>query len=173
MLSCAASAALAQSGQAKPADKSKSTAPAAPAGSAQAPSAWVVNCSDRVQGKLTCEMNQSIVEQQSRRVLMAISVKGVSEGTSNAMLIRTFHGVYLPAGLVVRVDGGTSLPIAYQKSDAAGVYAALSLNEKLVGEFKKGAEMVLRLEINKGEQLEIKAPLNGFAAAYDKVSSIR
>jgi invasion protein IalB len=157
-------------------DKAKpAAAPAAGAPTAEAasPASWVVTCNDRAQGKLACEMAQLIIEQSSRREVMMISVKGASDGPSSAMLFRLFHGVYLPGGVTVSVDTAAPTPIAFQKSDAVGVYAALPLTDKLIADMGKGKTLVVRAELNKGEPVELTALLNGFAPALEKVRSTK
>ena len=157
--------------QAKPA-ATPAAKPAAPDAKADAPAAWSVNCSDRQQGKFVCEMTQMIVDQRGGQVML-ISIKGVTGGTSNAMLLRVGHGVYLPAGVSVRIDGGPPAQIAFQKSDQSGVYAGLPLDDKLVAELRKGTDLKLSIQINQGEPVEITARLNGFGTAYDRVNSLR
>jgi invasion protein IalB len=161
----------------KPADKPKPAAQAgapAAAPAAEAPAAsWAVSCNDRAQGKLVCEMTQIIVEQTTRREVMLISVKSASDGPSSAMLFRLFHGVYLPSGITVAVDGASPTQVAFQKSDALGVYAALPLTDKLVADMGKGKTLVIKAELNKGEPLDLTALLNGFGPALEKVRSVK
>ena len=69
--------------------------------------AWAVSCSDREQGKLLCEMTQNVVERTSGSQVALFSVKGTSDGGATAMLIRLFHGIYIPAGASIRIDEGS------------------------------------------------------------------
>jgi len=160
-------ATLAQSPAAK-----QNTAQATSAAPASEPAAWAVNCTDQIQGKFACEMTQNIVDQKSGGQILLISIKGVSGGGATAMLIRMFHGVYLPTGLSVKIDGGKATAIAFQKSDQLGVYAALPLDDKLIAELKKGKELKFSAQINQGQPLDINGRLNGFGPAYDKISSL-
>ena len=152
---------------AQPKAKAPATAEAAQ------PAAWALQCSDRAEGKLACEMTQNVIEASTQRQIALISVKGATEGGSTAMLVRVFHGVYLPAGVAIRIDGGQPSPVAFQKSDQFGVYAALPLTPNLVAELKRGKELKIAVEINKGEPVTITALLNGFGGAYDRVTAIK
>jgi invasion protein IalB len=152
-------------------------APAAPPKSAQEqpgeePAAWAVTCTDQGQKKFTCEMTQSLIDQKSNVQVVLISIKAVATGESKAMLVRFFHGVYLPTGVSIKVDGGPSTPLAFQKSDRLGVYAALPLTDKIVAEMKRGKELRLSVQINQGEPLEVVARLNGFGPAFDRINSM-
>ena len=79
----------------------------------------------------------------------------------------------IPAGVGVRIDNAQAQPLVFQKSDQSGVYAALPLTDKLVGDLKKGKSLSLVVQINKGEDMPIAGALNGFAQAYDKIVSLR
>jgi invasion protein IalB len=163
---------LAQQGKAAPA------APAAPK-AAQAPpaaeeaAAWAVTCSDQAQKKFVCEMTQTLIDQKSNGQILLISIKNVATGEAKAMLIRFFHGVYLPAGVSVQVDTAPAAQVAFQKSDRFGVYAALPLTDRIVADMKKGKDLKFALQINQGEPLEVVARLTGFGPAYDRISSMR
>ena len=163
---------LAQQGKPAPAAPPAKGAPA-PAAPAQEPAAWAVNCTDQGQQKFTCEMTQNLIDQKTSAQVMLISIKSVTTGKSKAMLVRLFHGVYLPSGLSVKIDNGQPAPIAFQKSDRLGVYAALPLTDKLVADLKKGKELKFGLQVNQGEPLELIARLNGFGPAFDRISSMQ
>lgn len=170
---------LAQQGKApaKGAAPAKSEQPQAPApappGQTEEPAAWAVNCTDQGQKKLTCEMTQSLVDQKSRAQVAFISIRGATGGAAKVMLVRFFHGVFLPAGVSVKVDAGQPAPLVFQKSDRLGVYAALPLTDRLVADMKKGKDLKFGLQINQGEPFEVAARLNGFGPAFDRVSSMQ
>jgi invasion protein IalB len=117
-------------------------------------------------------MTQSLIDQKSNVQVVLISIKAVATGESKAMLVRFFHGVYLPTGVSIKVDGGPSTPLAFQKSDRLGVYAALPLTDKIVAEMKRGKGLRLSVQINQGEPLEVVARLNGFGPAFDRINSM-
>jgi len=163
--------------QAKPPPKAGAPAKAEPAQAqpapADEPAAWAVNCTDQGQKKLTCEMTQSLIDQKSRAQVVMISIRGVTGGESKAMLVRFFHGVFLPAGVSVKVDGGQPTPLVFQKSDRLGVYAALPLTDRIVADMKKGKDLKFGLQINQGQPLELTARLNGFGPAFDRISAMQ
>lgn len=176
LLSVGAASAFAQ----KPTEKSKTspspppaTAPAAAPAASSAPSAWSVTCSDRVAGNFTCEMTQSLIDQKSGGQIILLSIKNTSDGAANALLVRFAHGIYLPAGVTLSIDGTAPMPLQFQKSDQLGVYAALPLTDKMIGDMRKGKALTLRTEIKKGEPFELTALLDGFGPALDKVKSVR
>lgn len=152
--------------QKKQAPQAEGNQPAVPS------SSWAVNCTN-LQGGFVCEMTQAIVDSTSRSVIMLISIKRSPDQPSTAALFRSAHGVYLPAGLSVQVDSNKPVRLEFQKSDNNGVYAALPLDNQLVTDFKRGREVTLETELNKGQKFTLKAPLNGFPEAYDRVMSTK
>ncbi|MGE0700599.1 MAG: invasion associated locus B family protein, partial [Hyphomicrobiaceae bacterium] len=94
-------------------------------------------------------------------------------GGANAMLFRVLHGVFLPAGLSIAVDGGKALTAQFQRSDQIGAYAVLPLDDKLVAELQKGKDLKVTVQLNQGENVAIAARLQGFGAALDKVMTIK
>lgn len=138
----------------------------------QQASAWAVSCSD-VQKTFQCEMTQVLLDQATRRQLMLISIKNSSTGDAKVMLVRVIHGVYLPSGVSIAVDKGKPNALAFQKSDSAGVYAALPLTDKLVDEMKKGTELGFSMELEQGKPIQMVARLFGFGPAFERLSSVR
>jgi invasion protein IalB len=144
-------------------------APSSPANSGGA--GWAVTCSDRVGGRFVCQMTQVIVDGSTRAVLLSMSITTPNPNSALAILFRAMHGVYLPAGITLAIDGRKPNSIAFQKSDRAGVYAALPLAPALIGELSKGREMSIAMELDKGRKLEVKVPLEGFAKAFGRVTA--
>ena len=142
--------------------------PSAPAASPPG-EPWAVNCSNRTGGAFLCEMTQAMVDNNSHVVVLLISISTPQGTAGPAILLRSMHGVYLPAGVALHVDAGKPAQLEFQKSDQVGVYAALPLTPPLIAELKRGRELVISMEINKGEKVELKALLQGFGPAFDRV----
>lgn len=141
------------------------------ADAAPRPSPWSVSCSDRVQNKFQCEMSQTLIEKGSNTPLVTIIIRRSSDGASDVALIRVIHGVYLPTGIALKVDSGTARPLAFQKSDQSGVYAALPLNQATLAELSKGHELKVGVQLNKDQPLELAASLAGFGPAFERLSA--
>lgn len=152
---------------------SNGATPATPGTTAAPAASWATTCSNQANNQFNCEMTQSIVEQRTGNQIALISIKSANDGPSSAMLIRIFHGVYLPAGVAVKIDSAAPQQLSFQKSDRLGSYAALPLNEKLLGELKKGKELNLVVQVNQGEEFKIAGSLAGFGPAFDRLSSIK
>ena len=114
-----------------------------------------------------------MIDQKSNAQILLISIKHATAGEANAMLLRFFHGVYLPGGVSLQIDGGQATQIVFQKSDRLGVYAALPLTDRIVADMKRGKDLKLSVQINQNEPLQLVARLNGFGPAYDKINSLQ
>jgi invasion protein IalB len=160
-------------GKASPKKEGEKPAAVAAGQSATTPAAdsWAVKCSNQAGGVFACEMVQAIVDSRSGVVVMLISIGKPHQPGLPAILFRTVHGTYLPAGLSFSIEGKKATRLDFQKSDAAGVYAALPLTAEIVADLKKATEIVLESELNKDQKLTLKAPLMGFGPAYDRVVS--
>ena len=144
-----------------------------PAKAASPASAWAVTCSDRFRQKFQCEMTQNLINGKTRRSIVFISIKGTREGDGQAMLFRLFHGVYIPSGLWLSIDGKGGKLLPFQRTDAAGVYAARPLDKAFVNSLRRGRAINLKIEVEKGKPLELNAALRGFSQAFDRISKIR
>ena len=156
------------------AEKSRKEAPSdksAAQPAAQPANAWSVTCSDRGQPAFKCEMTQTLIEEASRRILAVLSV--TKDGPATSMLMRLPHGVYLPAGVSLKVDRGETKKLVFQRSDNAGVYAGLPLDEKSLEAFNQGKVLSLGLELEPGKTFELAARLEGFGPALERLASIK
>ena len=118
-------------------------------------------------------MTQTLIDQKTNAQIMLLSIKSTVSGDAKALLVRLFHGVYLPAGVSIQIDGGQPAPIAFQKSDQFGVYAALPLTDRIVADMKRGKDLKVSLQINQNQPLELTARLGGFGPAYERISSVK
>lgn len=148
--------------QAAPQPQAESAAPA---------SAWAWRCSSSIKTKSGCEMTQVIVDPRNGAPHAVITVMGASDGPSSVMIVRIPHGVYIPAGVTLAIDGAAPTPLPFQKSDQAGIYAALPLTDKLVADLGKGKSFKLAVQVTKGEDFPIVGSLNGFSAALERVKA--
>ena len=116
-----------------------------------------------------CDVTREV---RVRKVLHELEAKQPSDAKGNVMLFRLFHGVYLPAGLSVKVDKGSSSRIVFQKSDRFGVYAALPLKNALANKMSRGGKLHIGLQVNKGKTIDVAASLKGFKQALVRINAL-
>ena len=129
---------------------------------------WSVNCANR-DGSLSCEALQTITMRKTRQHLLSVSVRRNPEGAPAAMLLHLPHGLFLPAGLEIKVDGGEAKALPVQTCDARGCYAGTTASEVDITAMQKGAIFAVSFQNLKKETITVNVPLAGFTAAYDKL----
>src|SRR5665213_3803902 len=81
-------------------DATDTTAPATPRADA-----WATNCSAPMRaGPLDCSVVQRVVLQRTGQLLAMVSVRLPSDSRNPAMLVQTPLGLYLPAGVSLKID---------------------------------------------------------------------
>ena len=133
--------------------------------------AWLVNCSSSATSDdLICQMSQQLTASQTGQRLMSVVIRR-GEGKALSMLVALPHGLYIPAGIKLTVDGGKALPSEIQTSDANGVYAALEVTDDLLRRLKAGNKMEVSMTNVQRNTLAIPVSLAGFTAAVTKLQS--
>jgi len=153
--------------QAQPAD------PAAPP-SGEKHGDWVVRCtpnpppgaSPPPAGKQqVCFLIQELVDQDSGRPLMKITVGFFGQGRQVAAVIATPLGVQLRPGILVSVDGKEIDRVGYQVCEPGGCQAVLPMNDAAIAAFKADAKAEARIEV-RGQERGLPVSLRGFTAGF-------
>ncbi len=137
--------------------------PAAPGGGA-----WEVQCA---QGGAVpaCKATQTIVVAETRQLLLAVSVSKAAADQNSPMLVHLPHGLFIPAGVTVGLDGGAADKLDVQTCDAQGCYAGVGLAPDKIAAISKGSQLKITFEDLKKQKIVVAVPLNGFQAAYKKL----
>ncbi len=138
------------------------TAPAA------APPGWAVDCADGGAG-LACKATQSIVMAKTHQLLLSISINKAAADRKSPMLLQLPHGLFLPAGVTVAVDGAPPIKLEIQTCDVSGCYAGSGLESDTIAAISKGSNLNVVFEDLKKQKITVPVPLAGFDAAYKKL----
>lgn len=149
----------------------------APQGDADAPrlvaSGWTVNCRPAEQAQeVACEASQSIALENTRRAVLTVFVtpwRGEDAGFGELLRFQLPHGIDIPAGLTLAVDGKAMDAPTIQTSSPAGLFARIGLTAPLRDALKAGATMTLGATALNGNTLAIPVPLIGFTAIFSKL----
>jgi invasion protein IalB len=147
--------------------------PAAPALETKEFQDWVVRCGPQVPGAPdTCEMVQQRQDEQGQTVL-AVAVGKISESNEAGMLIILPLGIWLPPGVIVKVDGGEELPGRIERCERRGCQVELLLDPKALAVLKNGREANVLFHIydEQGVPKVVGVPFSllGFTAALNEV----
>jgi len=179
-LACAAAIATLSfsTASAAPQDAIKLTQPkqSAATGDAQqqtqqaAPPAWAAACSGASRNKrLDCAVEQRLLLQNGQLVtLVRISIP--ADTGKPTLLVEAPLGVALRAGLVLQLDGQDSLNLEFQTCDQAGCYATAPAPPAFLDRMLAAKTLTVRVLALNGRPISVPLPMDGFLAAYGKIS---
>jgi invasion protein IalB len=143
------------------------TPPAAPAPAPDpAPERqWAVTCTEAAPpAPRECRLAASaVLLPQNRRVLAAVLLRQ-PETRSLALVFQLPHGAALPAGLAWQVDEAEPQRLAFQASDAEGLYAGVPVSDDLLNTLRRGTNLrVTWLAGARRDPVAVALPLAQFA----------
>jgi invasion protein IalB len=122
--------------------------------------------------KSTCQMVRVVYVEETGQPIVSITIRPQAEDRRMGMLLALPHGLYFPPGLSITVDHGETTNVAIQTSDKNGAYAALPLSDDLIEAMKLGKELNISMRFADGRDVVVPLTLDGFTAAYDKLTSL-
>ena len=151
--------------------KGTATTEAAAAADNQPPSSgWVSRCtSDGRQSTLDCSVEQSIIETKSRQLLMQVLVRVPPDTHKPVLTIQMPLGLFLPGGVMLKLDDGKSDRLDVQTCDQKGCYIQMPVSNDMLQAMGKGKQMTVSFQNLSKQDINIPVPLNGFMVAYQKV----
>lgn len=132
---------------------------------------WAVQCGEDPQTKRKfCRMQQSLRFKQTGQRLLSVVIQPQTIEPKIAILFSLPHGLYLPFGLIFKVDDGTETRMAIETCDVEGCYASGGLSEKPLAAMKKGKKLRVAFLANNKKPINIPVDLTGFTAAFKKIT---
>jgi invasion protein IalB len=149
------------------------TPPAEPGIEVQQFQDWAVRCGQPAEGgQRACEMVQQRQDEQGQTVL-AIAVGNIPNAPDPGMLIILPLGIWLPPGVILRVDNGEEVPARIERCERRGCQVELLLESKVLTLLKSGREVNVLFQIydEQGQTRLVGVPFSllGFTAALDEV----
>ena len=131
---------------------------------------WDTSCVQPTrQDEPNCEMSQMVIVPQSRQVLLRMEVNVPGDGSGTRMVLQLPHGMYLPAGLTLEVDGEAWQETEVQTCDGNGCYAGLGIDDEALQRLQKGAQMTVTFQQLSRQPVSVPVDLKGFTEAYAKI----
>jgi len=153
--------------------KASPTAPADKAAAAQAtpeaPSVpWLVNCAS-TGGQVACEASQRLVVQRTGQLLLGVTVRIPPDSKTGAMMLHLPHGLFLPDGVTLDIDGKAGKKHEVQTCDQKGCYAGLPIDDAYLKSLQSGKAMTVAFRNLQKEDVRVPISLSGFKEAYGKL----
>lgn len=157
----------AQAQQAAPAQP----APAQPQQEANARvSGWRTRCvSDGRKANEDCVVEQALTMIRTNQVAAIVNLRVAAEGRQPVLNMRIPNGVLLSAGVRLRVDAGYSLDFPIQTCEPQGCLVSAPAPAELVNALRGGKQLNLLMKGGNNQDMGFGMPLDGFAAAFDRV----
>jgi invasion protein IalB len=128
---------------------------------------WQVNCTPTAEGaEVTCSMVKSLTVNEGQQVMAQAAVVA---GDPFVLRLLVPHGMALPDGLTVLVDGTPLASVEYRTSLPGGAIAATDLTPDLEDALRGGSRLQIEGVQNNGAALRLEMSLSGFSASVDKL----
>lgn len=129
--------------------------------------AWAVACAETAVGApRDCALSTQVMLQPQNQPLARVVLARQPETRSLGLVFQLPHGALLPAGMAWQVDEGETQRLAFQSSDAGGVYAGVPVADDLLATLRRAGVLRLSFVIAaRREQVMMPIPLAGFSDA--------
>ena len=104
---------------------------------------------------------------------MSGSIRLSGKKKNAVLMLQLPHGMFIPAGIAVRVDKKPLKKTAVQTCDHRGCFSGLPIDQAMLVDMKKGNNIVVAFRNLKKQPIAISLSLKGFTAAYKKLASVR
>jgi len=160
--------------RAQPARETKAVSRAAPAApspaQAAAPvsaAAWRSRCTSATRQTVPeCMVEQTAILGKTGQMLANVSVRVPPSGGQPVMMIHVPVGLFLPAGINVRVDEQAPLQLAIQTCDLQGCYAGSPISPDMLKAMKAGKQLGVGFQNLSKQAITVPLTLTQFAEAY-------
>ena len=133
---------------------------------------WRHVCAKAADGKgNSCQIIQQLLVKKSKKILMSGSIQLSGKKKSPALMLQLPHGMFIPAGIAVRVDKKPIKKTAIQTCDHRGCFSGLVLDKKIITDMKKGNNIIVAFRNLKKQTIAISLSLKGFTAAFKKLNA--
>jgi len=137
---------------------------------------WSVQCTEKdKEARKACHLFQNLVrgegEQAERILYLAV---GYQSGEAHPIaVLRMPLGIWLPEGVVLRIDRGETRQVPVQTCYESGCRTVVALESELLSEMKSGERLEIVLHNDKGEPVSIPVSLSGFKRGVETLSATR
>jgi invasion protein IalB len=143
---------------------------ASPTSSPPAGGGWVSKCvSESRQSPVDCSMEQTVVLTNTGQLVASLLVRVPTDTRQPVMMIQVPVGLYLPAGLSLRIDDGKPQPVPLQTCDLKGCYAGMQVSPELIAALNAGKRLTMTFQNMARTNVAVPLALDNFADAYQKI----
>lgn len=131
---------------------------------------WQSQCVSQLRsGPAACHVEQAIHLTENNQQLARVRVQTAEETSSPSLVLHLPFGIYLPYGLDVQFDEGSTRKHNIDMCDPNGCFVFIDTSDKMVGAMKGGQQIKLRFQNMDRANVDITLPLSGFTAAMSGI----
>lgn len=132
--------------------------------------AWLATCTNTGEGgALECEIAQSIVVQATGARVMTVTLR-TSPPAAPVLALTLPHGMFLPAGVRIAVDGEAGPAEAVRTCDANGCYLGREMDAAALERLLAGRELSVTFQDLQQRDISLTLGLEGLADAYRRAA---
>ena len=162
--------------RAQPARETKVASRAAPAApspaqaAAPAAAAWRSHCNSASRQTVPeCMVEQTAILGKTGQMLASVSVRVPPSGSQPVMMVQVPVGLFLPAGINVRIDEQPPLQLVIQTCDLKGCYAGSPVSADMLKAMKAGKQIGVEFQNLSKQAITVPLTLTQFAEAYRSI----
>lgn len=131
---------------------------------------WTVRC-EQVDGDGApeCIMYQNLVMRTGGEPVLQFSVGLAPPDDLPTVVLNLPLGIYLPPGIGMRIDDGTTARFPVERCDPDGCQAVLKLREATLAQLRAGRQLTIEFHDGERVPLSMNLSLTGFGAAFDAI----
>ncbi|MEP3280290.1 MAG: invasion associated locus B family protein [Stappiaceae bacterium] len=128
---------------------------------------WTAQCNS-AGDDLKCRALINVFTPKDNQLIFAVSVQ-IAEAGGAAALFTMPLGLYLPAGLKLKLDDGPEHEAIIQTCDQRGCYAGWVMQKDEVEQMVAGKQLAASFQANNRSPINITLPLSGFEKVFAKL----
>jgi invasion protein IalB len=131
---------------------------------------WITKCiSQSRTSPIVCSMEETLVLRDSGQAVTSVAVWIKPDTREPMITIRVPIGVYLAAGLAIRIDNGKPWSLPIETCDTQGCAAQMQISSELLAALKGGKQFSITFQNAVKKDLVVRLVLNGFTEAFQKI----
>lgn len=154
----------------KVASRAAPAAPSAAQAAAPAAAAWRSHCNSASRQTVPeCMVEQTAILGKTGQMLASVSVRVPPSGSQPVMMVQVPVGLFLPAGINVRIDEQPPLQLVIQTCDLKGCYAGSPVSTDMLKAMKAGKQLGVEFQNLSKQAITVPLTLTQFAEAYRSI----
>jgi invasion protein IalB len=131
---------------------------------------WGSRCaSNNRQSAPECFMEQTAVLTKTGQLVASMTIRLPASSKQPVMMVQLPVGLYLPAGIVIKIDDGAPMRLVVQTCDLKGCYAGEQISAELLTAMKSGKQLAIVFQDLAKKDITVPLTLARFAEAYERI----